>query len=342
MWARTRSAANIEGVAHPKSTQQAIRRATIAARTGHALADPPRFFGWMPPRMWDRLREYALLTRQDRPIGWLLLLWPTYWALWLAAGGVPPLGALVVFTLGVVVMRSAGCVINDWADRWLDPNVERTRDRPLARGSVTPREALAVFAVLVAVAFGLVLLTNTKTVMLSGVAVALAVAYPFMKRRTWWPQVWLGAAFGMSIPMAYTAVTDAWPPPVAWLLFTANVLWATAYDTLYAMVDRDDDRRVGARSTAILFGELDLVAVGLMHASFLAAMYFAGARATLGLPYRIGVLVAALLCAWQLWYARERSRERCFAAFRSNHWVGLVLFAGIALDYALRGAVATP
>ena len=323
-------------VTHSKSTQQAIRRATIAARTGHALADPPPAFRWMSPRVWDRLREYALLTRQDRPVGWLLLLWPTYWALWLAAAGMPPLATLALFTLGVILMRSAGCVINDWADRWLDPNVERTRDRPIARGSVTPREALVLFFVLIALAFGLVWLTNLKTVMLSGAAAALAVLYPFMKRRTWWPQLWLGAAFGMSIPMAYTAVTDAWPPPLAWLLFTANVLWATGYDTLYAMVDRDDDIRAGSRSTAILFGELDLVAVGVLFATFLAAMWFVGARAGLGLPYRIGVGVAALLCAWQVWHARDRSREDAFTAFRASHWAGFVLFAGIALDYALR------
>ena len=318
------------------STQQAVRRATIAARTGHMLAQPPPAFAWMSPRVYDRLHEYALLTRQHRPVGWLLLLWPTYWALWLAAGGVPPIGTLVVFTLGVIVMRSAGCAINDYADRWLDPQVMRTRDRPIARGTVSPREALAVFALLLVVALGLVLLTNRKTVLLAGVAALLAIVYPFMKRRTWWPQLWLGAAFGMSIPMAFTAVTDAWPPPLAWLLFTANILWATAYDTFYAMVDRDDDLRAGSRSTAILFGELDLVAIGVIQASFLAAMVFAGARAGLGTPYHVGLGIAALLCAWQLWYARNRFPERCFTAFRANHWVGLALFAGIAFDYALR------
>ncbi|HET9482670.1 MAG TPA: 4-hydroxybenzoate octaprenyltransferase [Xanthomonadales bacterium] len=299
------------------------------------MVRPPRGLEWLPPRAYERLREYALLTRQDRPIGWLLLLWPTYWALWLAAEGMPPALPLVVFTLGVIVMRSAGCVINDYADRWLDPQVSRTQDRPLARGSVTGREALALFAVLIALALGLVLLTNQKTIVLSGVAALLAVIYPFMKRRTWWPQLWLGAAFGMSIPMAFTAVTDAWPPPLAWLLFTANVLWTTGYDTFYAMVDRDDDLRAGAKSTAILFGDLDLVAIGVLYGSFLAAMFFAGARAGLGWPYRIGLAVAAALCAWQLWHARDRFPERCFTAFRANHWVGFALFAGIAFDYAL-------
>ncbi len=320
------------------SIQQAVRRATIVARTGHALELPPRAFAWMSPHVYDRLREYALLTRQHRPVGWLLLLWPTWWALWLAAGGVPPLATLALFTLGVIVMRSAGCVINDYADRWLDPQVQRTRDRPLARGTVSGREALAVFAVLIALALLIVLATNTKTQILSGVAAALAIVYPYMKRRTWWPQLWLGMAFGMSIPMAYTAVTDAWPPPLAWLVFTANVLWATGYDTLYAMVDRDDDLRAGARSTAILFGELDLVAVGVLFASFLVALAFAGERAGLELAYRIALGVAAVICAWQLWYARDRSRERCFTAFRSNAWLGLVVFLGIALDYALRAA----
>ncbi|HVF35672.1 MAG TPA: 4-hydroxybenzoate octaprenyltransferase [Candidatus Saccharimonadia bacterium] len=319
-------------------TRQAVRRATIAARTGQAVVRPPRLLEWMSPRIYERLREYALLTRQDRPIGWLLLLWPTWWALWLASGGMPSLGTLVVFTLGVVVMRSAGCVINDYADRGLDPHVARTATRPLARGSVTPREAVLVFVVLLAIALGLVLLTNRKTMMLAGAAALLAIAYPYMKRHTWWPQVWLGAAFGMSIPMAYTAVTDAWPPPLAWLLFTANLLWVTAYDTWYAMVDRDDDLRAGARSTAILFGDLDLVAVGTLLASFVGAMAFVGARAGFGMPYRVSLLVAAAMCAWQLWYARDRSAERCFAAFRSNHYVGLVLFAGIALDYALAPA----
>ncbi len=290
----------------------------------------------MGPRAWDRLTEYALLTRQDRPVGWLLLLWPTYWGLWLAAGGMPPWGALVVFTLGVIVMRSAGCVINDYADRCLDPRVERTRARPLATGRVSPREALALFVVLVAIAFGLVWLTNVKTVQLSFAALALAIVYPFLKRHTYMPQLWLGAAFGMSIPMAFTAVTDAWPPPLAWLAFTANILWSTAYDTLYAMVDREDDQRAGAKSTAILFGEMDLIAVGLLHASFLFAMWLVGERAELGFWYRVALGVSALAMAWQLWYARDRSPRRCFTAFRSNHWIGFALWLGMVVDFALR------
>jgi 4-hydroxybenzoate polyprenyltransferase len=301
-----------------------------------SLPMPPRWAAWMGPRAWDRLGEYALLTRQDRPVGWLLLLWPTWWGLWLAAGGIPPWGVLVIFTLGVIVMRSAGCVINDYADRWLDPKVERTHARPLATGRVSPREALALFAVLVTLAFGLVWLTDPKTVQLSFAALALAIVYPFLKRHTYVPQLWLGAAFGMSIPMAFTAVTGEWPPALAWLAFAANILWSTAYDTLYAMVDRDDDLRAGAKSTAILFGELDLVAVGLLHASFLFAMWLVGARAELGLWYRVALGVAALAIAWQLWYARDRSPARCFTAFKSNHWLGLLLWLGMAVDLATK------
>jgi 4-hydroxybenzoate polyprenyltransferase len=292
----------------------------------------------MSPRVYERLGAYALLTRQDKPVGWLLLLWPTYWGLWLAAQGRPTIGTLLIFTLGVIVMRSAGCAINDYADRWLDHQVERTKTRPVASGRVSPREALAVCAALLMIALGLVLLTNRKTLYLAGAAAVLAVLYPFLKRRTYLPQLWLGAAFGMSIPMAFTAVTDLWPGALAWLAFSANILWSTAYDTWYAMVDREDDMRAGAKSTAILFGELDLVAIGVIHASFLLAMWLVGTRAELGLHYRIGWGVAALLCAAQIWYARDRSRARCFAAFKSNHWVGLVLFAGIVAHYALTPA----
>lgn len=301
-----------------------------------AAGGPPAWLGFISPPVWDRLREYALLTRQDRPVGWLLLLWPTWWGLWLAAQGTPPLGVLLIFSLGVIVMRSAGCAINDFADRWLDQQVQRTRERPLAAGRVSPREALAVFAVLILIALGLVLLTNQKTVALAGVAALLAVIYPFLKRHTYVPQLWLGAAFGMSIPMAFSAVTAAWPPPLAWLAFTANILWATAYDTFYAMVDRDDDLRAGAKSTAILFGDLDLVAVGIVQGCFLLAMLLVGSRAELGIWYYAGWTAAAALSAWQLWRARARDGEGCFAAFRASHLAGLFLFLGIAVDYAAR------
>jgi 4-hydroxybenzoate polyprenyltransferase len=310
--------------------------AGAATRSGTAvLPAPPRALAFLSPRAWDRLRQYALLTRQDRPVGWLLLLWPTWWGLWLAAEGFPPWGTLVIFTLGVIVMRSAGCAINDWADRWLDPQVQRTRLRPLAAGRVTPNEALAVFAALIAVALGLVLLTNPKTIALAGVAATLAVVYPFLKRHTYVPQVWLGAAFGMSIPMAFSAVTGDWPPPLAWLVFSANILWATAYDTFYAMVDREDDLRAGAKSTAILFGDLDLAAIGIVQGCFLVAMALLGARAGLGDWYHAGLAAAGLVSAWQLWRARRRDRDGCFAAFHASHYAGMALFAGIAMHYGL-------
>ena len=281
-----------------------------------------------------RWRAYAHLMRLDRPIGILLLLWPTLWALWLAAGGVPPLGTLAIFVAGVVLTRSAGCVINDYADRWLDPNVERTRARPLASGEVSGREALVIFVVLMLIALAVVLLTNRLTVYLALLAAALAVTYPYMKRHIWFPQVVLGAAFSMSIPMAYTAIRgeiDA----LTVLLFCANLLWTTAYDTLYAMVDRDDDIEAGARSTAILFGELDLIATGILHASALATLALIGKRSEFGAPYWAGLAIAGLLMAWQLWHARERERDPCFRAFLNNNWVGAAVFAGIAAAYAL-------
>ncbi len=305
-----------------------------AAARAAAVVGPP--WRWSATTWRDRLTQYALLTRQHRPIGWLLLLWPTLWGLWLAARGVPRWTTLVIFVAGVLVMRSAGCAINDYADRWLDGQVSRTRDRPLAAGRVSPREALWVFALLVLVAFGLVLLTNPVVIALSVAALALAALYPFVKRRSYLPQMWLGAAFGMSVPMAWSAVSGDWPATLAWLVFTANLLWTTAYDTWYAMVDRDEDLEAGARSSAILFGELDLTAIALIDALFLVGMWLAGVRAELGVYYRAGWVVALLLLAGQLWYARSRDPARCFRAFLANNYVGLVLFAGMAADFALR------
>jgi len=293
----------------------------------HPVARPAE--GWRP-----RLRRWWALVRGDRPIGWLLLLWPTWWALWLAAEGTPPLGTLAIFSAGVWLMRSAGCIINDYADRWLDPHVERTRGRPLATGEVSPREALLLFAALALVAFGLVLLTNRLTVAMSVVGIVLAASYPYLKRYTWFPQVYLGIAFGWAIPMAFAAVQGA-VPPLAWLAFFANVLWATAYDTWYAMVDRDDDIRMGARSTAILFGDMDLVAQALLFASFLGALLLVGQRAALGTPYLVGVGIATAVIGWQFWRARDRGKAGCFAAFLGNHWVGMAVFLGIAASYAL-------
>jgi len=284
----------------------------------------------LSPQARSRLSLYLAMIRFDRPVGWLLLLWPTWWGLWFASKGTPRLGLLLIFSAGVWLTRSAGCIVNDLADRWLDPHVQRTRERPLAAGSVSKGEALVVFAVLMLIAFGLVLLTNRTTVYLSLIALALAVSYPYMKRWTYLPQVYLGAAFGMSIPMAFSAVTGT-VPPLGWLLFVANVFWSTGYDTLYAMVDREDDLRAGAKSTAILFGDLDLVVIGIVYASFLLAMVFAGKQLALGTWYWSGVALAALLCAWQLWIARTRSREDCFRAFRLSHYAGMALWFGLAI-----------
>ena len=286
------------------------------------------------PRWRERLGQYWKLVRGDRPIGVLLLLWPTWWALWLASGGVPPLWTLFVFTAGVWLTRSAGCVINDYADRWLDPQVERTKDRPLATGAVSGREALAVFAVLMLAAFALVLTLNRLTVWLSFAGLVLAATYPYLKRHTYLPQVWLGMAFGWGIPMAFAAVQGT-VPPLAWLLFCANVLWATAYDTWYAMVDREDDLKAGAKSTAILFGDADLIAQGFLYASFLAALGLVGQRAELGIPYHAALGAVTLLIAWEFWRARKRDRAGCFKAFLHNNWIGAAVFAGIAAHYVL-------
>ena len=290
---------------------------------------PAASFDWR-----ERLPHYWRLVRGDRPVGTLLLLWPTAWALWLAAGGMPPLRIALVFVAGVWLTRSAGCVINDYADRWLDPQVARTRDRPLATGAVSGREALWLFTAMMLVAFGLVLLTNPLTVALSVVAVVLAATYPFLKRHTYLPQAWLGLAFGCGIPMAFAAVQGR-VPVLAWLLFLANLLWTTGYDTWYAMVDREDDLRAGSKSTAILFGDADLVALGILYGGFFAAMWLLGQRAGLGINYWVGLAVAAGFSAWQFAIARDRRPENCFRAFLANQWVGLAVFAGIALEMAI-------
>jgi 4-hydroxybenzoate polyprenyltransferase len=295
---------------------------------------PQRFSGdW-----WrERLPHWWKLVRGDKPIGMLLLLWPTLWGLWVAAEGFPPLGVLFIFLAGVWLTRAAGCVINDYHDRWLDGAVQRTRERPLVSGKVSPHEALAVFAVLMTVAGVLVLFTNTLTIALAGIAVVLAATYPLLKRYTWFPQVYLGIAFGWSIPMAFAAVRGE-VPPIGWLLFLANVLWSTAYDTWYAMVDRADDLRMRSKSTAILLGDMDLVGIGVLQASFLVTLLMVGQRAELGLYFNLGLSVAAALIAWQFWHARGRSRAACFRAFLHNSWVGMAVFAGLVVDYGIRHA----
>ncbi|GGD50961.1 4-hydroxybenzoate octaprenyltransferase [Pseudoxanthomonas indica] len=286
------------------------------------------------PRWRERLNQYWKLIRGDRPIGVLLLLWPTWWALWLATGGVPGGWVLFVFTAGVWLTRSAGCVINDYADRWLDPQVERTRGRPLATGAVSGREALLVFAVLMIVAFALVLTLNRLTIMLSFVGLFLAASYPYLKRYTHLPQVYLGLAFGWGIPMAFAAV-QGHVPPVGWVLYGANILWATAYDTWYAMVDREDDLRAGSKSTAILFGDLDLLIQGVLYTLVLLALALVGKQAGLGLYYWIGLGIAAVFVAWEFVMVRHRDRQACFRAFLHNNWVGAAIFVGIAAHYAL-------
>lgn len=280
----------------------------------------------------DRALQYARLARLDRPIGNFLLLWPMLWALWLAAEGLPDLTVLLIFVLGVLVMRAAGCVINDYADRNIDGHVKRTTQRPMAQGRVSEREALTLFAVLCLLAFGLVLMTNMLTIQLALVAVLLAASYPFMKRYTHLPQVHLGAAFGWAVPMAFAAQTGN-VPPLAWLVFTAAVVWATVYDTQYAMVDRDDDLRIGVKSTAVLFGELDRLMIGILQLLLLVTLLLIGQQAELGLFYYLGVVTGALLFARQQWLIRLRDRDGCFRAFLNNNVFGGVIFLGLVLHY---------
>jgi len=268
------------------------------------------------------------LMRLDRPVGILLLLMPTLAALWLAAGGIPPLTTSIIFVLGVVLTRSAGCVINDYADRWLDRSVERTQNRVLVTGALSGRTALILFAALMLAAFALVLGTNSTTVWLSVLALMIATVYPYCKRHTYYPQVVLGVAFSMGIPMAYTAL-DKTPDAIAWLLFFGNCLWTLAYDTLYAMVDRDDDILAGSKSTAILFGELDIVAVAVLHASALISFALIGPRAELHWPYYAALGICAGIAALQIKLAMKREKAAYFQAFKSNQWLGIAFFAGI-------------
>ena len=285
-----------------------------------------------PALIGARLREYALLMRLHRPIGTLLLLWPVLWALWIAAGGFPDAAVLVVFAAGVLLMRSAGCVINDYADRDFDPHVARTRERPLAAGRVSTREALVLAAVLAASAFLLVLTMNRLTILMSFIGAALAVSYPFTKRYTHLPQFYLGAAFGWGVPMAFAAQTGT-VPAEGWILFAATLCWAVAYDTAYAMVDREDDLRIGVKSTAILFGRADRLMIALFHALTVGLLAWAGARTGLGVPYYMGLAVAATLAVYQQWLMRGRDRDACFRAFLNNNWFGIAVFAGVVVAY---------
>ena len=281
-----------------------------------------------------RLDAYERLVRLDKPIGALLLLWPTLWAVWLAAQGRVSPDILIIFVVGTFVMRSAGCAINDFADRDFDPHVERTRSRPLAAGEISPAEALAVGAVLAAVAFGLVLYLNRFAILLSFLGLAIAASYPFTKRFFPLPQAYLGIAFGFGIPMAYAAIQNALPG-ACWLLMAANVFYAFAYDTEYAMVDRDDDARLGIHTSALLLGRWDVAAVLASYAAMLALLAAVGAMLRLGWPYYAGLAGAGAMMILHWRWIRDRSREGCFRAFRHNNWVGAVIFAGIAASLAL-------
>jgi 4-hydroxybenzoate polyprenyltransferase len=282
----------------------------------------------------DRARQYVLLTRLNKPIGIYILLWPALWAIWLASDGKPDLQVLIVFCLGTVLMRSAGCVINDYADREFDPHVERTRLRPIAAGKVAPKEALALFVVLSLTAFALVLLLNLYTIMLSFAGAFLAASYPFMKRYTQLPQAYLGMAFGWAVPMAFAAQQNQ-IPPVAWLLYLAVMLWALVYDTMYAMVDKEDDLKIGVKSTAILFGKFDRHIMALLQLIILGLLVWVGLIKNMTWPYYLGLAVAAGFSAYQQKLIANRDRQLCFKAFLNNNWFGLAVFAGIFMMYAL-------
>ncbi|WP_097459201.1 4-hydroxybenzoate octaprenyltransferase [Mangrovitalea sediminis] len=283
----------------------------------------------------EKWPHYMRLMRLDRPIGSFLLLWPTLWALWFAAGGFPSIGNLIVFVLGVFMMRAAGCAINDFADRDWDGAVERTHQRPLATGAIQPREAIVLFLLLSLAAFSMVVLfTNRLTLYLSFGGLALAFIYPFMKRYTHLPQLFLGAAFSWAIPMAWAAQADQLSR-LTWLVFTANVLWTVAYDTFYAMVDRDDDLKVGIKSTAILFGEADRLIIGIMQALTVVVLFMVGHQCGRGVWFNLGLVAMASLFVYQQHLVRHRDRQACFRAFLNNNWAGFAVFVGLVLDYAL-------
>lgn len=287
-----------------------------------------------PPIDTDRLALYAKLIRLDKPIGILLLLWPTLWALFIAADGIPDIKILMVFILGVILMRSAGCAINDYADRNIDPFVARTKQRPVASGLIQPKEALIVAGVLAFIAFVLVLIfLNQLTIYFAIGAALLAATYPFMKRFHFLPQVHLGIAFAVSIPMAFTAITNDYPTPVAWLLFTAAVIWTTAYDTLYAMVDREEDIKIGVKSTAILFGPMDKVAVGMMQFLVVLCLVLVGINTTMSWIYYIGIAIASIFFIYQQVLIKHRFPDRCFYAFLNNNYFGMIVFVGIFVHY---------
>ena len=297
-----------------------------------------RFHPWTTnelPKIVATLQDYIELTRLDRPIGIWLLLWPTLWALWIAGRGKPQPHLFVIFVIGTVLMRSAGCAINDYADRSFDPHVKRTKDRPLAAGRISTVEALILFAVLSLAALVLALQLNKFTLLLAVLGAFLAVSYPFVKRFLSVPQLYLGLTFGWGIPMAFAAQLEH-VPRVALLLLIANMLWVTVYDTIYAMVDRDDDLKIGVRSTAILFGDSDRHIIAALQAMTLLSLYLAGRMLHLGNWYRAGLIAGAVFFIHHLWLIRSRERDACFRAFLNNHYFGMSVFIGILLDYQFR------
>jgi len=281
----------------------------------------------------ENIKHYAALIRLNRPIGIYLLLWPTLWGLWFAAKGIPDFKILIIFVLGVVLMRSAGCAINDYADRDIDLLVARTKDRPLTSGKISANEALGVFAVLALIAFFLVLQLNTSTILLSVVAVILAASYPFMKRYHHFPQVHLGAAFAWAIPMSYTSITASAPPLDAWLLFIAALLWTTAYDTQYGMVDREDDLKIGVKSTAIFFGKQDNLIIGILHLLTLMIITIVGIMNDRGVILYVSILIASGFAIYQQFLTHNKEPQKCLQAFLNNNWLGMTIFIGIAADY---------
>jgi len=289
----------------------------------------------MKERVIDRARQYWLLARFDRPIGILILLWPALWALWVASNGKPDMLVFTVICSGVIIMRAAGCVINDYADRDFDPHVERTKQRPIAAGNVSPKEALLFFLVLIACAFALVLLLNIYTILLSFVGAFLAASYPFMKRYTQLPQAYLGIAFGWAVPMSFSAQINA-IPMVAWLMYIAVILWALVYDTMYAMVDKDDDLKIGVKSTAILFGKYDRHIMAVLQIIILGLLIVIGILQHNGWAYYMGVMCAAGLSVYQQHLIFHRDKVLCFKAFLNNNWFGLAIFMGLLVDYSGR------
>ena len=285
------------------------------------------------PNIKEKLSLYGELIRFNRPIGSYLLLWPTLWGLWFAANGLPSLKLLIIFSLGVFLMRSAGCAINDYADRDFDKHVARTKDRPLTSGKISSTEALSVFGIILFLSFILVLQLNINTILFSIVAVILAATYPFMKRYHHFPQVHLGAAFAWAIPMAFVATNNSAPPLEAWLLFIASLLWTTAYDTQYGMVDIEDDIKEGMKSTAILFGKYDTFFIGALQLTTLILITIVGIMTERGLPFYLGILIASGLIHYQQNLTKEREPSKCLQAFLNNNYFGMIIFIGLAVDF---------